>query len=844
MKMDNENNSNILLKQIEFILGVTKTGLDIIDSNYNIRYIDPEWAKVYGDFKNKKCYEYFVDRNQVCEHCGIRKALETKSTVIAEEVLIKENNRPIQVTTIPFQAENGEWLVAEVNVDIAERKKTEQEVKASEEKFRTIFDNATDGIILVEIESKKFYMCNKVFLQMLGYSLEEIKALGVNDIHPESDLPFVIQEFEKQARGESILAKDIPVKRKDGSIFYADINSSPVVISGKKYLVGFFRDITLNRQFEAKLKESERRFRDTLENLNLSAVQLDVEGRVIFCNDAFLKLSGWKKEEIFGRNGFDVFLPVESRERVKSVFSKVLSGEDPLPLHYEVYIQTRDQGQRLVLWNNSLLRDPNGKILGISSIGEDITERKLMEAEREGMLKWQEEVNALRQSLIAPGELAIKLKIITDSIVRIFNADFCRIWLIRPGDKCEQGCVHAKIKEGPHVCRFREKCLHLMASSGRYTHIDGKDHGRVPFGCYKIGRVASGEDHKFITNDVVNDSRVHNHEWARELGLVSFVGYQLRVPDGEILGVLALFAKHKILPPEDAILDSLSTTTAFIIQQCNVEDDRKRAVDELKKAYSKLKEAQSQLIQAEKMHVVGTLAGGVAHEIKNPLAIILQGVNFLERKKLFTKPEQREVLGMIKEAVGRADGIVKGLLDFSRPSRLEFKFFQLPEIVEESIGFVSKQMALKNVKIVKNFTAVKNQVRVDRNQIEQVFVNIIINALQAMPQGGSITINIYNKSFPELKSIIGYQDERFLNPTSQAVVIEVIDSGQGIPKHILDKVFDPFFTTKPPGEGAGLGLSISRTIMENHRGDIYMESHEGKGTKVIVILPVIEEGNK
>ena len=198
---------------------------------------------------------------------------------------------------------------------------------------------------------------------------------------------------------------------------------------------------------------------------------------------------------------------------------------------------------------------------------EKEAERKKAEEQRERTLLQQQGVTVLQQSLLAPASLQQKLKSITDGIVRIFNADFCRIWLIRPGDLCEQGCIHVQVQEGPHVCRYRDRCLHLFSSSGRYTHIDGKAHRRVPFGCYKIGRVASGEDHKFITNDVQNDPRVHNREWARGLGLVSFAGYQLRVPGGQTMGVLALFAGRPITSEEDAMLDGLSSTVAFVVQQ-------------------------------------------------------------------------------------------------------------------------------------------------------------------------------------------------------------------------------------------------------------------------------------
>ncbi|MCG2723061.1 MAG: PAS domain S-box protein [Thermodesulfovibrionales bacterium] len=117
-----------LKQQMEFILGATKTGLDIIDSEFNMRYIDPEWQKIYGDPTGRKCYEYYMERSEMCPGCGIPKALETKTITVTEEVLVKEGNRPIQVTTIPFQNEKGEWLVAEVNVDITERKKLEEQL--------------------------------------------------------------------------------------------------------------------------------------------------------------------------------------------------------------------------------------------------------------------------------------------------------------------------------------------------------------------------------------------------------------------------------------------------------------------------------------------------------------------------------------------------------------------------------------------------------------------------------------------------------------------------------------------------------------------------------------------
>ncbi len=201
-----------LKQQMEFVLGATKTGIDIIDSEFNIRYIDSEWAKVYGDPTGKKCFQYFMDRSEVCPYCGIPTALKMKSAIVTEEILVKEGNRPIQVTTIPFQNEKGEWLVAEVNVDISERKhieqalrktleaqemrvqeRTAQLVRANEamerditkrkeaedalrnekQRFQTLSDQAPFGMMMIDKEGNFKYV-NPKFRQLFGYDLADV----------------------------------------------------------------------------------------------------------------------------------------------------------------------------------------------------------------------------------------------------------------------------------------------------------------------------------------------------------------------------------------------------------------------------------------------------------------------------------------------------------------------------------------------------------------------------------------------------------------------------------------------------------------------------------------------
>ncbi len=252
--LESKRNLEETTQRLEYVLSLTGTGFDIVDAHYNLHYVDHLWQKVYGSPVGRKCYEYFKDRDSPCETCGIPRALATKQVVLSEQVLPKENNRIVEVHTTPFQNPQGEWLVAEFNIDITERKRVEQTLKESETKFRSYIDNAPYGVF-VHNEKGEILEANKTACLMSGYSEEELLGMNLSQLIPQTDR----QQSREQNRvitEQGGVFLDLPHIRKDGTLRVWSVNA--VKLSDTRFL-GITQDITEKRQAEEALKESEMR---------------------------------------------------------------------------------------------------------------------------------------------------------------------------------------------------------------------------------------------------------------------------------------------------------------------------------------------------------------------------------------------------------------------------------------------------------------------------------------------------------------------------------------------------------------------------------------------------------
>jgi len=697
-------------------------------------------------------------------------------------------------------------------VDIESKQQQQQQQQQQQiRRLAIVVRDSNDAITIQDFEGK-IISWNYGAELMYGYNEQEALKMSIDLLtHPEK----VAEQAEFTRRliaGEKITSFETTRVTKDGRILDVWLTVTKIVDdTGKPVGIATTeRNITERRQAEKALRESEARYKALFFSAVEGIVVADLETKqFLYANPAICRMFGYTEEELM-RLGVEDIHPKESLAHVLAEFEAQVRGKKTLAPNL---LCLRKDGISFYADVNatSVVLDGRKCIVGFFT---DITERKKMEAARDTILKWQKDVASLNQALLAPDLLESKLKVVTDSIVRIFNVDFCRIWLIQPGDLCEKGCIHAEVKEEPHICHFRDKCLHLMASSGRYTHIDGKVHARVPFGCYKIGLVASGEEHKFLTNDAVNDPRVHNHEWARGLGLVSFAGYQLKIPGGETIGVLALFAKHPILAAEDAMLDNISTTIAFLVKQAEASQELETQAQKLKQNFEELKKSQNMLIQSEKLASLGRITAEIAHQVNNPLMIISSNAQ-LSLMSGSGSAESKDVLELIVKECKRASDIMHKVMKFAQPSKDKITEMYVRDVIEEIVSLIEQQFNMAHIDIKRNYPEKPIPISIDSQLMQEAFMNILNNAKEAMPDGGTITITI---------SLEG----DFLR-------IDFKDTGCGMSEEAKQKIFEPFFTTKE--KGTGLGLPICYGIIKAHGGELIFESQLNKGFTATVLLP-------
>lgn len=326
------------------------------------------------------------------------------------------------------------------------------------------------------------------------------------------------------------------------------------------------------------------------------------------------------------------------------------------------------------------------------------------------------------------------------------------------------------------------------------------------------------EGRSFLVEQARDDPRT-NKALVERLGVTSFATIPIYAKD-KVIGVIAVDRRADDQPINREDLRILS----MLAHQAGLAIENARLYDFIEKTNRELKSAREQLLESEKLTALGEMAAGMAHEIRNPLVSIGGFVRRLNRRFQDDSQVQTYFQVIINE-VERLEKTLNEILDFSQDTRGRFQEADLNRIVEGALELIRRELEASQVTVQKELTPVP-KVYCDERQIRHVFYNLLLNALQAMPQGGVLTIRTASPA----------------DPDQPWVVCEIRDSGGGIPPELLHNIFNPFFTTK--ASGSGLGLSIVHKIITRHYGEVDIDNRPGEGVSFFIKLPLIQEAQK
>jgi len=497
----------------------------------------------------------------------------------------------------------------------------------------------------------------------------------------------------------------------------------------------------------------------------------DKESRFLRINRALAKYFGLNDpSEAIGKTDFDFHSPEKAQERFNDERCIMETGT---PIIDKIERQTQADGKTVwVLTSKAPLCDEKGRLMGTFGISRDVTLLKEMED-----ALWHER-NLLRN--------------VIDNV-----PDF----------------IFAKDTSGRYI-------LNNLA----HAHFLGKTSPEEVFGKTLFDLLPPAAAERSHADDVaVWESRepmLNKIESPAPQQWLSTSKIPLFDTRGEMTGLVAI---SRDITEQKRAQEALEKTNAEL----------QRSREKLVRAVEELRAVQLQLVEAEKMKLVGRLAAGVAHEVKNPLAIIGMGLEYLNGQS-FADPNIPGVLEEIGSAVQRADSVVRELLDFSAPKKMDRVPADVNRLVRNALRLVRGETAARKVAVIEELAPNLPPVRLDAMKIEQALVNIFSNATHAMEEGGKLTVRTSTRQVTGIGANISQSDN--FRPGARLLIIEVLDTGRGVPEALIGKVFEPFFTTNPTGKGTGLGLTVTKTIIDLHGGTIEIKNRPEGGACVTIVL--------
>ncbi len=749
-----------------------------------------------------------------------------------------------------------------------------RKAQAKQKELENIIESINPDALVVVDSGNRITMCNPSIRRIFGYDMEEVVNRTTDTLFAEQ-LPKkeMFQEVHKGLEEEGFHISAATGRTKSGQPIDLEVITGNLRRTDGAVLL--IRDVTLFREIEKKHRRGKEMLRLVTDNMDDLVAVLDTEGRRLYNSPSYKKLFD-DLESLKGTDSFDEIHP-DDREMIKRVFRETVETGVGKRAEFRFLLGNGDE--RSIESQGSTIKDDEGRVANVIVVSRDITDRKKAE---QNLIKASKEWSATFDSIqdaimildkdfriIRANQSAGKiLEMAMDRLPGTFCYD-----LVHEDGRPPDGCPHMAMRAtGRHaekeiyqarndrwylvtvdpvfdaeggisgsihtmkdITDRRRSEAALRLSEERYRGIfQATPEGRLISVNPALARMAGyesprdmiesvadvrdllakseGERSFFLTRlngeaDVVRNLEV---EHARRDGSLFWASVNARVVKDEDGHILYYEGTLEDITERKATADSLRRLLAEV-------EEKNR---ELHRVYEELQASEAVLVQTEKMASLGLLSAGVAHELKNPLGVILQGVAYVQSS--VGDEALIDACERVSKSAVRANSVVENLLNFARQTPPSLEDVALCALVDEALGMVEHQMSLKKIEMVRNFPSDRCLIRADANQIREVFINVLINALDAIQGGGTISVTITPVSAPDN------------TPWIETIIT---DTGTGIPEEFLPKVFDPFFTTKDVGKGTGIGLSVTKGIVERHGGRITIDSRMGAGTTVKVTLP-------
>jgi two-component system, cell cycle sensor histidine kinase and response regulator CckA len=808
----------------------------------------------------------------------LRRALAGETVLSGDQFRHGTKEHPARWVTSkssPLFNAKGEIIgVIGVIHDLTERKQAEQLIAEWNNRYEAII-NASGQILYDWDPNTNEVTYGGNFQHVLGYSTEEMAgglAHWSQLIHRE-DVEAFHQEIERVIETGESFHLEYRVQRKDGSYMFVDDQGYFFLDAHGDVarMVGFVRDITKRRRAEAALRESEDRYRDLVEHSHDLICTHDLQGQILSINRTAGKLLGADQDRLLNKNICDILIP-EFRNRFADYIAELQKNGSARGV---MSVRTSAGEKRIWEYSNTLRTEGVSAPI-VRGIAHDVTERKLAEA----ALKHSEErFRALTENtadLIAILDADATMRYISPSVYRMLGYTV-EEWLgrnafefIHPDDA--QAAAEALQKGIQHQDTGLPLEFRVRHQNGSWRVIEATDTNLLENDAV-AGIVINARD---ITDRKRSEEALRKaEEKYRSIFENAVEGIFQYTPDGRFISVNPALARILAYEsPEELIaLRTDIKVQHYVDPNCQMELKRmlaeKGAVlgfecEIFRKDLSKIwcvenlraicdesgavayyegsieeiterKQLEAQLRQAQKMEAVGQLAGGIAHDFNNLLTAI-NGYSELTMMQLQIEDPLRRNLEEIKKAGERATALTRQLLAFSRKQVLQPKILDLNALVSEM-----EKMLRRLIGEDIDFQTVLNpelgRIKADPGQMEQVIMNLVVNARDAMVKGGKLTIETENVYLDE-----EFAEQHIAVSPGPYIILAVNDTGTGMDEQTQARIFEPFFTTKEVGKGTGLGLSTVYGIIRQSGGNIWVYSEIGRGTTFKVYLPRFDEG--